>query len=65
MGAVDVVRCLSCFVGSVEQAAVFGVSQQQLGQLPTSTSDGDVQRRVSFLGKNKSGQKTKLHYNEL
>lgn len=63
VGAVDVVRRLPCFVGSVEQAAVFGVPQQQLGQLPAPTPDGDVQRRVSFLGTDKSGrQKAKLYH---
>lgn len=62
MSTVDVVRRLSCFVWSVEQAAVFGVPQQQLGQLPASTSDGDVQWCVSFLGGwgGESGSKKEL-----
>lgn len=50
MGAVDVVWSLSSFVGPVKQAAIFRVPQQQLSQLTASASDGDVERRVSFLG---------------
>lgn len=49
MGAVDVVGGFSGFVGPVKQAAIFGVPQQQLSQLTASPSDGDVERRVSFL----------------
>lgn len=56
VGAVDVVRCLSSFVGAVKQAAIFGVPQQKLSQLSASPSDGNVEGCVSFL----SGKNTEL-----
>lgn len=56
MGAVDVVWGLSSSVGPVKQAAIFGVPQQQLSQLTASPSDGDVERRVSFLGEEQSSK---------
>lgn len=49
VGAIDVVRCFSSFVGTIQQAAIFRVPQQQLGQLSATPSNGDVERRVSFL----------------
>lgn len=49
VGAVNVVWRLSSFVGTVEQAAIFRVPQQQLSQLTASPSDGNVEGRVSFL----------------
>lgn len=49
VGAVNVVWCFSSFVGAVEQAAIFRVPQQQLSQLSAAPSDGNVERRVSFL----------------
>lgn len=49
MAAVDVVGRLSALVGSVKEPAVFGVPQEQLGQTPAPSSDGDVQRRVPPL----------------
>lgn len=49
VGAIDVVRCFSSFVGTVQQATIFRVPQQQLGQLSATPSNGDVERRVSFL----------------
>lgn len=51
MAAVDVVRRLPGLVGPVQQAAIFGVSEQELGQAAAPPTDGDVQRRVSFLDK--------------
>lgn len=51
MAAVDVVRRLSGLVGSVQQAAIFGVSEEELGQTATTPTDGDVEGRVSFLEK--------------
>lgn len=51
VGAVDVVRSLSCFVRSVKQATIFRVPEQKLSQLSASASDCDVERRVSFLSK--------------
>ena len=49
VGAVDVVGRLPGLVGPVQQAAVFRVPQQQLGQLAAPPPDGDVKGRVSFL----------------
>lgn len=51
MAAVNVVRRLSGLVGSVQQAAIFGVAEQQLGQAAAAAADGDVERGVSFLDK--------------
>lgn len=62
VGAVDVVWCLSGFVGAVKQAAIFRVPQQQLGQLSASPSDGNVERRVSFLKGEKSTEMTDCCY---
>lgn len=61
MGTIDVVWCLSSFVGPVKQAAIFRVPQQQLGQLSTSSSDGNVEGRVSFLSevKHRGGGRNK------
>lgn len=52
MGAVDVVRRFSGFVGAVQEAAIFGVSEQQLGQLSAASADRDVEGGVSFLNGN-------------
>ena len=49
VAAVDVVRRLARLVGPVQQAAIFRVPQQQLGQLAAPPPDGDVKGRVSFL----------------
>ena len=37
--------------GSVQQATVFGVPEEELGQAATPPTDGDVEGRVSSLGK--------------
>lgn len=58
MGAVDVVWCLSSFVGPVKQAAIFRVPQQQLSQLSASPSDGNVEWRVSFLSEESRKKET-------
>lgn len=58
MGAVDVVWCLSSFVGPVKQAAIFRVPQQQLSQLSASPSDGNVEGRVSFLSEERRKKET-------
>ena len=50
VAAVDVVRRLSRLVGSVQQAAIFRVSEEELGQAATPTTDSDVKGCVSFLG---------------
>lgn len=49
VAAVDVVRRLSGLVGAIQQAAIFGVSEEELGQTTTPPTDGDVEGRVSFL----------------
>lgn len=49
MSAVDIVGCLSSFVGAVKKAAIFRVPQQQFSQLSASPSDGNVECRVSLL----------------
>lgn len=49
VGAVNVVWSFSGFVGAVQQAAIFGVPKQQLGQLSASPTDGDMERSISFL----------------
>lgn len=51
VAAVDVVWRLSGLIGSVQQAPVFGVSEEELGQAATPPTDSDVEGRVSFLGK--------------
>lgn len=51
MAAVDVVWRLSGLVGPVQQAAIFGVSEEELGQAAAPPPDGDVEGRVSFLQK--------------
>lgn len=51
VAAVDVVRRLSGLVGPVQQAAIFGVAEQQLGEATAPAADGDVERSVSFLSK--------------
>ena len=61
VAAVDVVRRLSPLVGPVQQAAIFGVPQQQLGQPPAPPPDGDVEGRVSFLKHRKQGAGRILH----
>ncbi len=53
VGAVDVVWCLSSFVGAVKQAAIFRVPEQKLSQLSASPSDSYVEGRVPFLGEEK------------
>lgn len=57
MSAVDVVRCLSSFVGPVKQAAIFRVPQQQLSQLSASPSNGYVEGCISFLSDESRGKK--------
>ncbi len=49
MAAVDVVRRLARLVGAIQQAAIFGVSEEELGQTAAPPTDGDVEGRVSFL----------------
>lgn len=56
VGTVNVVWCLSSFVGAVQEAAIFRVPQKQLSQFSASPSDGNVKGRVSFLHEEK-------HYN--
>lgn len=51
VAAVDVVRRLPALVGSVQQAAVFGVPEEQLSQAAAPAADGDVEGSVSFLEK--------------
>lgn len=51
MATVDVVRSLSGLVGSVQQAAIFGVSEEKLCQATAPPPDGNVEGRVSFLNK--------------
>lgn len=52
VGAVDVVRRLSSFVGPVQEAAIFWVPEQQLGQLSAAPADRNVQGGVPFLKEN-------------
>lgn len=59
MGAVDVIRRLSSFVGPVKQTAIFRVPQQQLSQLSASPSNGNVEGCISFLSE-ESRKKGKL-----
>lgn len=49
VAAVDVVRRLSGLVGAVQQASIFGVPEEELGQAAAPPPDGDVKRSVSFL----------------
>ena len=49
MAAVDVVGRLPGLVGPVQQAAIFGVPEEELGQPAAPPTDGDVEGRVSFL----------------
>lgn len=51
VAAVNVVRCLSGLVGSVQQAAIFRVSEEELSQAAAPSTDGDMEGRVSFLEK--------------
>lgn len=51
MAAVDVVRGLPRLVGPVQQTAVFGVPEEELGQAAAPPTDGDVEGRVPFLQK--------------
>ena len=53
MAAVNVVRRLSRLVGAVQQAAIFGVSKEELGQAATAPTNSDVEGCVSFLEKQK------------
>lgn len=57
VGAVDVVWCLSSFVGPIKQAAIFRVPQQQLSQLSASPTDSNVEGCVSFLSQDKHREK--------
>jgi len=52
MATVDIVRRFSGLVGSVQQAAIFGVSEEELGQAATPAANGDVKGRVSSLARN-------------
>ena len=61
VGAVDVVRRLARLVGAVQQAAIFRVPQQQLGQTPAPPPDGDVKGRVPFLKHRKQEAGRILH----
>lgn len=49
VGTVNVIRGFSCFVGTVQQAAIFGVPQQQFSQFSAASTDGNVERCVPFL----------------
>lgn len=49
MGTVNVVRGLSCFVGAVQQAPIFGVPKQQFSQFSAASTDGNVEGCVPFL----------------
>lgn len=53
MGTVNVVWCLSSFVGAVQEAAIFRVPQQQLSQFSASPSDGNVKGCIPFLREGK------------
>lgn len=57
VAAVDVVRSLPGLVRPVQQAAIFGVSKEQLGQATAPTADGDVEGSVSFLEKQQQKMK--------
>lgn len=54
MTAVDVVWCLSCLIGLVEQTAIFRVAQEQLSQSAASSTNGNVKRCVPFLERRKT-----------
>lgn len=58
MSAVDIVGCLSSFVGAVKKAAIFRVPQQQFGQLSASPPDGNVECCVSFLWRKEEENKS-------
>lgn len=58
MGAVDIVGRLPSFVGTVKQAAIFRVPQEQFGQLAAPPSDGNVERRVSLLRRKEEEMKS-------
>lgn len=49
MAAVDVVRRLARLVGPVQQAAIFGVPEEELCQAAAPPADGNVEGGVSFL----------------
>ncbi len=49
MAAVDVIGCLSSFVGPVEQAAIFRVTEKELSQPAAPSTNGDMKRGVPFL----------------
>lgn len=51
VAAVNVVRRFSGLVRAVQQAAIFGVPEEELGQAPAPPTDGDVKRCVSLLHK--------------
>lgn len=56
VAAVDVVRRLPGLVGAVQQAAIFGVTEQELGQAAAPPADGDMEGRISFLDKQNEGR---------
>ena len=58
MVAVDVVRRLPFLVGLVQEAAIFGVSQEQLRHFLVPEADGYVQGRVPTLPKERDRQYT-------
>lgn len=51
VAAVNVVRRFPGFVRAVQQAAIFGVPEEELSQAPAPPTNGDVQRCVSLLHK--------------
>lgn len=51
VAAVNVVRRFSGLVRAVQQAAIFGVPEEELSQAPAPPTNGDVKRCVSLLHK--------------
>lgn len=51
MAAVNVVWRFSSLVRAVQQAAIFGVPQEELSQAAAAPTNGNVEGRVSLLHK--------------
>lgn len=60
MAAVHVVGRLARLVGPVQQTAVLGVAEEELGQTPAPPTNGDVEGRVPFLEDTKQSQSHKV-----
>lgn len=55
VAAVHIVGRLARLVGPVQQTAVLGVAEEELGQTPAPPTNGDVEGRVPFLRGHEAG----------